>query len=152
MEEGRIWAQILTAVFLGICGAADFKSKRIRRPVPLIFAAGMLLFHVLLRDTDWLSLFGGSLVGLGLLAAARLTGEAIGYGDGLTVAACGAAVGFAQTFCVFALAVCLAAVWSAILLLFKKAGRKDAIPFVPFLFAAQICVMAGVLRQSGFGN
>ena len=60
MEEGRIWAQILTAVFLGICGAADFKSKRIRRPVPLIFAAGMLLFHILLRDADWISSLGGS--------------------------------------------------------------------------------------------
>ena len=44
----------------------------------------MLLFHILLRDADWISLFGGILVGLGLLAAARLTGEAIGYGDGLT--------------------------------------------------------------------
>ena len=152
MEEGRFWGVFVWGVFVGLWGCGVFLSKRIRRPVPLIFAAGMLLFHILIRDADWISLFGGILVGLGLLAAARLTGEAIGYGDGLTVAACGAAVGFAQTFCVFALAVCLAAVWSAILLLFKKAGRKDAIPFVPFLFAAQICVMAGALRQSGFGN
>lgn len=133
---------IVTVIFLLICTVMDLRSQKIWWPLSIIFMVSTAAAHLAFgEERNCLSLLGGIGLGLGVMAVSWITREAIGYGDGLTVAACGAAVGFVPTAALFILALCFSAVWSGVLLVSKKAGRKDSFPFVPFLLAAQLCVM-----------
>jgi prepilin signal peptidase PulO-like enzyme (type II secretory pathway) len=56
--------------------------------------------------------------------------------DAFLVISLGLAMGIWCILGVLFVALLLAGVWSAILLAFKKVGRKKLIPFAPFLLAA----------------
>ena len=143
MGDSVPYYDILTVGLLGIYALTDLWKGWIWWPLSLIFMGGTLGLHLVLGDAAWISLAAGVMLGLLLLAAARATREAIGYGDGLAVAACGAALGFFRTFALFGLAICFSAVWSVALVVFRKFGKKDSFPFMPFLLAAQVCIMFG---------
>lgn len=131
---------IATILFLGVCTVMDLRKKQIWWPLAAAFLMMAAAFHFALEDIGGIDLLGGVGIGLGLLFISWGTREAIGYGDGLVVAACGAAQGFAKTMVLTAAALCFAAVWSGILLILKKVGRGDSFPFLPFLLAADIFV------------
>ena len=143
MTEAAFYYHVLTLMFLADYTLTDLWKGWIWWPLAMIFMVSMLAVHGILKDAEWIYLLGGVVLGLILLAVSRVTEESIGYGDGLTVAACGAALGFFQAFAIFALAVCFAAVWSGVLLVTGGAGRKDSFPFDPFLLAAQVCLGIG---------
>lgn len=128
-----------TIIFLGICTVMDLRKQQIWWPLAVLFLVIASFFHFVREDMECLSLLGGIGIGLLLLLLSWATREAIGYGDGLVTAACGAALGFVKTVGLITGALCFAAVWSGILLIMKKAGRGDSFPFVPFLLAAEIC-------------
>ena len=131
---------IMTLIFLVLCTVTDLRRKQIWWPFALLFLVGSALIHLLCRDAKGISLLLCLLPGGLLLLTAWLTHEAIGYGDGWVVAACGAALGFQTVLEMLLLALLFAAAWSGILLLKKKAGRGDSFPFVPFLLAAHVCL------------
>ena len=106
----------------------------------VLFMILSISLHFVMKDMQLWDMLAGIGLGLVLLVLSWVTREALGYGDGLTVAACGASLGFIMELRILFLAVIFAAVWSGILLVFRKAGRKDSFPFVPFLLAAQICI------------
>lgn len=130
---------IATAVFLGICTFTDLKKQQIWWPLAVFFGAAATGNHLVRKDLEPISLMGGIGIGLVFLVLSWSTREAVGYGDGLVVAACGAALGFLKTMGMVTAALCLAAVWSGILLAAKKARRGDSFPFIPFLLAAEVC-------------
>lgn len=132
---------MLTIIFLGICTMTDLLRKQIWWPLSLIFIAVAVALHFIQGDKEIWEILAGLFLGVGLLFISWATKEALGYGDGMVVAACGAALGFVTVLHLFLLALMFAAVWSGILLVFRKAGRKDSFPFVPFLLLAQICIV-----------
>lgn len=132
---------MLTIIFLGICTMTDLLQKQIWWPLSLIFIAVAVALHFIQGDKEIWEILAGLFLGVGLLFISWATKEALGYGDGMVVAACGAALGFVTVLHLFLLALMFAAVWSGILLVFRKAGRKDSFPFVPFLLLAQICIV-----------
>lgn len=132
---------MLTIIFLGICTVTDLLRKQIWWPLALIFIAVAVALHFIQGDKEIWDILAGLFLGTGLLFVSWATKEALGYGDGMVVAACGAALGFVTVVHLFLLALMFAAVWSGILLVFRKAGRKDSVPFVPFLLLAQICIV-----------
>ena len=83
----------------------------------------------------------GLLPGALVVLLAFLSRQAIGYGDGMILGACGCWLGMKRTLEIFFLASVGAAVFAGILLLRKKADRKDRLPFLPFLAAAQGAVL-----------
>lgn len=131
----------VTSFFLGISAVMDFLWKKIWWPVSLVFMTGATAFHFVAGDKDIGDILAGILLGAGLLLVSWISREAIGYGDGLTVAACGAALGFTVVFPLLMLAFVFSAIWSCVLLVLKKAGKKDSFPFIPFLLAAQLCFL-----------
>lgn len=132
---------IFTTVFLGICTATDLCKKQIWWPLSVFFIAAAMALHFIQGDRNIWDFLAGVFLGSGLLFVSWATREAIGYGDGLIVAACGAALGFIKVFQMLMLALCFAALWSGILLISGKAKKKDCFPFVPFLLAAQLCTL-----------
>lgn len=130
----------LTGIFLVVCTVTDLRKKQIWWPLSLIFMVTVMALHFIRGDGNLGGFLAGIFLGAGLWIVSWATRQAVGYGDGLTVAACGAALGFVQVFQILLLALCFSAVWSGLLLVFWKAKWGDSFPFVPFLLAAQLCM------------
>lgn len=131
---------ILAGAFLAVYTIMDCAEGKVWWPLALIMAACGVLLHAILPDVYVGESLTGMIPGLVLCAIAFATGEALGYGDCMAVAACGALLGLrAAVELVFA-SLILSAVWAVLLVVKKKAGRKDTFPFIPFLLAAQLCL------------
>lgn len=129
---------MILGIFLAFSSIMDIWKRKVYL-IPAA-AAGLsgIIIHVVNRQMTWKSCGGGVVIGCVMLAAARISDEAIGYGDGAAVIVIGIWMGFYHTVEVLLTGLTMAAVFSAILLLSKRAGRKKSIPFIPFLFAAYI--------------
>ena len=84
-------------------------------------------------DFDILSLFFSLLPGAVLLFVALMSREGVGYGDGFLIFASGPALGAGAVYLGLLAALLLSAVFSGILIVIKRAGRRTRIPFVPFM-------------------
>ncbi|MCR5156063.1 MAG: prepilin peptidase [Butyrivibrio sp.] len=130
-----IFGMIVLSV-LGIISFRDIKEKEI--PVWLILCCGALslgrVIFLLTKGTLepaelLISLVPGAL----LLLAGYVTRGGVGYGDGLLALSIGPAVGAAALATGMCIAVMGSGLFSGVLLILRKAGRKTRIPFVPFM-------------------
>lgn len=131
----------LTVIFLGICSFWDLRKKQIWWPLPVFFLILAALVRFVAKDGTLWEYLAGSLPGCVLLLFAWISQEAIGYGDGIVVFACGALMGIGNAVQMLILALCFSAVWSGFLLAVRKADRKESFAFVPFMFAAELVLL-----------
>lgn len=136
----EIIIRILMGVLLAVVTVQDIRWKKIS--VGIVLAAGVLLcicipFSSGLYVIDRLL---GLALGIGLVLLSLATGGKIGIGDGLVLAVTGIGLGFWNNIELFAIALTMAAVFSIGLLVLRKANRKKAIPFMPFLFGAYLII------------
>ena len=135
-------SKILLLFFLGVAAVLDFR----KRELPLIYiGAGFVtgaILHLVIGEPSALELLLGCLVGAIFLLIARISREAIGYGDGLMIIATGAFLGLIDNVLLMLCAVTLAALFSIGLLIMKKWKRKDEIPFIPFLLGGYVVLLA----------
>lgn len=84
------------------------------------------------------SRLGGAAFGIVILLFCRFSEEALGFADGIIIFVCGIAFGLHETvtFCFFS--AVYAGIYSAILLMTHKVGRKSRIPFLPFLLLGYV--------------
>ncbi|MCR5404867.1 MAG: hypothetical protein K6E91_13765 [Butyrivibrio sp.] len=82
---------------------------------------------------DIISFAASFLPGIAMLLASLITGESLGYGDGLLVLLSGPALGGELVLGTVLLAVFICGLFSGILLVIKRAGRFTRVPFVPFM-------------------
>lgn len=127
--------QICVLSFLGINSYFDIRKGEISLRVA---AAYMILgvFYLFLHRQRLPLFLAGVLPGLLLLCIGKVSGGALGLGDGLIVLVAGLYMGIWKTLEFITVAVLLAAVWAGILMFGKKRGGKASFPFVPFLLAA----------------
>ncbi len=135
----RIWIiPVQVIILLAWNTWQDCRKKEIV-PVSLwiFLAAGLVTNGVYAYQTP-ASFVGGILTGGGLLLLSCLSRGAIGRGDGYLLCVAGVYLGIAGTLSLLLGAFFLCAIWSLLLLVIKKAGKKTEIPFVPFLLAAYV--------------
>ncbi|MGI6006069.1 MAG: hypothetical protein ACOX8E_01085 [Ruminococcus sp.] len=131
--ERAVW----TILFLGINGIYDIKCRRICKwSFPVFFSAGAAIW--MRNGRDLLSLAAAFIPGILLLLAGKVTNEAVGYGDGLTVLMLGVCHGLWKVCEIVLGGMLLSAVWGGILLIVKKKGWKQEFPWIPFLFLAYL--------------
>lgn len=116
----------------------DLENKRLPVfPIFYLLAAGILF--ACMKDVEDLqnTLLG---VGMGLLlcAVSRLTGGSIGMGDGLLALLMGLYMGGIFTFLCLCFAFLFSALAALCLICLKKKGKKDSLPFIPFMLAGYI--------------
>lgn len=115
----------------------DIKNRQIS--VKLIFVVselGLILFLIgkCMGDTmGGKELLAGMSVGGILLLVARLTGERIGYGDGMLFVVTGIFEGFWNNLYLLLLSSALAGGVALFFLISRKKGRADSMPFAPFV-------------------
>lgn len=126
------------AVYLIILSVTDIRKRSLK----LSFLLSGFLFtaagELCGRNIPVLSLAAGAAVGAVFLAVSKVTEEAFGYGDSILIIILGSFLGFWNILSLLITAFLAAAAVSVFLLIRKHCGRKESIPFVPFLAAAYI--------------
>lgn len=137
-----IVVKIILIATLLFCGVQDIRKKRIFIWVILLGALLTCICIPYCSTYSILERIGGSAVGLTVVIISFATAGKIGMGDGLLLCVTGLGLGFWGNLELFAIALFLAAIISIVLLITRLADRKKSIPFVPFLLAGYIILIA----------
>lgn len=131
----------IAGLFLLICSITDVRKKEIPISAAVVFGLGGIAAQLVGQMTDvrWWVL--GGLAGAALMGIGCLTGEAIGYGDGLAVGVAGIWLGLGAAVEILFVGLCMSAVVCAVLLAAGRVKKKHRIPFLPFLAAAWVVWM-----------
>lgn len=135
-DQSWLICRVIFAGYLGVLTVMDIRNKRLNL---LFLLSGFLLMTAgffCKREIHPLLLATGAGVGIVFLLASRVTGESFGYGDSILIMIMGGFLGFWDILSLLTAAFLLAAVFSVIMLVWKKFNRKTAFPFVPFLMIA----------------
>lgn len=140
MDAGML-LQLVLLLFLAGAAVMDVREQKI----PLVYIAGGFATGVILqlitREMKIYEVAGGCLLGGVLVLISFLSGQEIGYGDGLMFAAAGAFLGFARNLTLMLSSFLLVFVCAGVLLILKK-KRRFRIPFVPFMLAGFLLILA----------
>lgn len=124
----------------------DKKHLEIKKSV-LFVAAAVLLVAGGAGNVALSLRLGGGALGILLLFFCRFSKEAMGMADGLLIFVCGVAFGLYEAAALCFFAALYAGIFSAVLLIAHKAGRKSRIPFLPFLLLGYV-TMALILHTA----
>ena len=131
-----------TAIWLLWISLSDIKSRRV--PAWLIVGGGavnvmisvgedvLTLGAQMTQGDYWGTLLGGIIPGVFLLLLVPITG-CVGWGDGAVMTLLGISLGLRGSVLVLCAGLFLAALWSVVLLVLRKANRNTCLPFLPFL-------------------
>ena len=149
-EADGMYQKTITGIFLAICTGTDIKRRRVYKSAAaayfILAAAGHTVSCVHAAVSEDSALLPGILVGIlcGLVPGAFCflvswgSRQALGYGDSLLISICGISLGFLPCVWIILTAFFCSGLWAAILFLFRKAGRKQEFPFVPFLLLGYV--------------
>ena len=137
----QMWSQAVVMGMLTLCSAEDIKKKQIHINPVLFFGILGVLFHMIWRMQSIENLLLGMSVGVVLLILSALTGGRIGAGDAVLLIVTGIYLGLEQNLELFLSGLFLCSLWALGLLVLRKGSRTDRIPFVPFLLAADMCML-----------
>lgn len=135
----------IMAVFFILCSWCDIKTRKLPAGLILLFAAAGIFVNIFwpMPYRMWI---GGFLLGGGILLLGKLTGEQIGYGDGLILIVGAFFLTGKEMAVMFLTALFLCAVFAVFLFLAGRARRRMRLPFVPFLAAAFLLLAAEHFR------
>ena len=123
---------------LAITAYVDWKEQEVPLSGLLLAGAGGLLLQSACRDMEIADIVSGAAVGVLALILARVTGEAIGAGDGAILVVSGIVLGFWRALGLLMTALLISGAVALFLLVIKRKGRKYRLPFIPFLLAAYL--------------
>lgn len=138
MEVLAYAAKCALLTLLGILAWEDCKTKTISAALAISGLAAGFPISILSGSISLWEIIAGCAVGGVMMLPAVFGKGGIGLGDGLAVAACGAWLGFYRNVLLLAISLLFMAVFGGTLMVLKKAGRKDELPFMPFLLAGYI--------------
>ena len=130
--------ELLILMVLILASAEDFFHKEISLWMPVI--CGIISFSCIFtgylnNETDLVNVILSLLPGAALLLVALVTGQAIGYGDGLMALTIAPVLGFEKTCIVILAGMMMSLVYSIFLLIVRQSDKKATFAFVPFLAA-----------------
>lgn len=134
----HLFFHLVSLAYLVLAARSDLKTRTISPLVALALAGTGILVRLLSGTSSpggLLPLLGGNGV---LFLVSFLSRGAIGCGDCLVLLTYGSWVGIDWEAGCLMTGLVYSAVWSAGLLLLKRAGRKDTLPFLPFLLAGHL--------------
>lgn len=123
---------------LGICSIEDVRKKEIQVYVVLTFGIVGVILRLFYQNVTMKNMIFGMAIGVVMMLVSLVTSGQIGLGDGLLLTVTGIFLGAYGNAMLFLHGLLFAAVWSLVVLLIFRRGRKTKIPFVPFLLIAYL--------------
>ncbi|MBE5922519.1 MAG: hypothetical protein E7269_07190 [Lachnospiraceae bacterium] len=117
----------------------DLKTKEISLKY-CIFLAVIGCVTAIYSKTSVLELLSGASIGILFLVVAYLSGERIGYGDGMCITAMGLWQGGTRLVFILCLTMLAIVIVGGALLVLKKVTKKSRLPMMPFVYGA-LCVL-----------
>ena len=139
--------EIWTALVLLGGSVMDIRKKSVPLIYLLIAVAGTIPV-VLLEQVQAGEILPGLIPGGAVLAVGKLSG-CVGSADAILLLIIGALYGIRDGGELMMYSMLLAAVVSLILIALKRAGRKDTLPFIPFLLAGFILFKLRIYMNGG---
>lgn len=140
----------LILIILSVFSIEDMKKRRIHLLLVVMAAALGVLYQIFWGALTFTEILGGIFVGVILLALGRLTGEAIGYGDGLVFLVTGVFLGGLENLSLLFTSLTIAFIFSSIQIIIRKKTAKDEIPFIPFIWIANLLRLGGIYYEKIF--
>lgn len=134
MEEKAVKISVLMLLFLN--GMLDWKKGEISLISLCGFGALGVIWNLWFHFQGVWELCGGVGLGIGLLTAAFLSREMIGFGDGLLLCVTGIYLGFWGNLRLLFLGTLCCAVMQGAGLLLRRVRMSDRVPLAPFLLLA----------------
>ena len=131
----NIWA----VIFLLINSITDLKKKTVYLWICLINFIMALTYRIVVDDIKIKQIIYGMLLASAVWMISVITKGAIGRGDAAILGSLSPVLGIHYMLNMVYLGLALCAVFSTIGLVIKKLNNKSSIPFIPFLFLAQLC-------------
>lgn len=125
----------LTGIFLLIGTWQDMRTRKIGMQWIILFGTAGMIMNIVFHS-PWHIWFSGIMPGIVILIFGKLTGEQIGYGDGLIVIVTGLFLSGRENVSLFLIGLFLCAVSTTVLFFTGKITRRTTLPFVPFLAVA----------------
>lgn len=125
----------LTGIFLLIGTWQDMRTRKIGMQWIILFGTAGMIMNIVFHS-PWHIWFSGIMPGVVILIFGKLTGEQIGYGDGLIVIVTGLFLSGRENVSLFLIGLFLCAVSTTVLFFTGKITRRTTLPFVPFLAVA----------------
>lgn len=125
----------LTGIFLLIGTWQDMRTRKIGMQWIILFGTAGMIMNIVFHS-PWHIWFSGIMPGIVILIFGKLTGEQIGYGDGLIVIVTGLFLSGRENVSLFLIGLFLCAVSTTALFFTGKITRRTTLPFVPFLAVA----------------
>lgn len=142
MRENQVQA-VIVLMLLGIHAELDVRKRKISLLLTAAGFAGGILWQLIYRTRDMPQIAASWIPGALFLILSYISRERVGYGDGFLLLSLGSWLGVWDTFLMLTGALILCSGCCIVLLLTKKAGRKDEVPFIPFMlisFVASLCI------------
>ena len=134
--------KIVLLIFLGYAALSDRLTRQIGLvPLALTFICGIVL-QFIFGGFQFLDLALACGIGIILLVVAKLSGEALGYGDALLFMTSGIFLGFTENIFLLLFSLLLSALFSVFQILIRRRKMRDSLPFAPFILGGYICVLA----------
>lgn len=129
-------------VFLIISAGIDIRRKEVSMVLTGVFAAAAVIWNLTHQEIPVMIWVCGIIPGIFLLAAGWATRGAIGSGDGFVIAVCGLFLGIWTNMELLLIALFLSALYSMVLIVFKKVKRNHTIAFIPCVLLSYIIMWA----------
>ena len=115
----------------------DLRFLKLNMPVIWLMSLTAVVLRIISQEDIW-SILLSFIPGLLLILIS------VGLGDGFAVMMVGACLDFFRTVGVVSVSLILLSVGALVMLIFKKAGRKTIVPYMPWLLTAYI--LGGILK------
>lgn len=125
---------ITLGILLIICSVTDILTKQVRPLLLVLFAAAGIIMYIVIRPVGLADEAAGMLTGAVFILVWYFTGGRIGLGDALLMIVTGIFLGGKENSVLIMGAMFLAALYSAGLMVFRKADKNREIAFIPFIF------------------
>lgn len=122
--------------------AVEDVRKRALSIWELAVASGVLLLAGWTEQAGLQSRAGGLVFGILVLCICKLSAEAIGFADGILILVFGVSSGLVRVSLLCFLSFLFSAILAGCLYLSGRIGKKGRIPFLPFLTAGYLAVLA----------
>ena len=134
-------SEIVLLIFFFAAAIIDFQTGRLSIWFLISGMAAGLLLRFLSSGFSIKEFLFALIPGTALFLIALLTKQAVGYGDCLLILITGIFLGPERTILQFFISLLLAGGFSILLLVLQKKGRREDLPFAPFLLAGYVGVL-----------